>query len=228
METISAYQVAPECTDSGWDSFVDDEGKFWTVVDCGGRTNMHSRKDYSGASPEYKLVAEAFDTIGWGQDTLDHYALTPLIKTAKERGVAIGARLRHELQRLALEYWEEYESKRQAIVARALSLLMHEPYVVREIRGSCQGEYAEVVMPASCAQSTLDEIEARYFNTGTEWRVNVGNECFSVYTWAWRNDEQERQMREQAAGFLGTADIAIEVYEFSGYTKIPNYARRVA
>lgn len=74
-----------------------------------------------------------------------------------------------------------------------LSLITSNKYNKKAIRGYCQGDYAEIVYPATIENETIDYIEACYFGTGTQYIIyeeetddilsveQLANNCENVY-----------------------------------------------
>lgn len=127
--------------------------------------------------------------------------------------------------------WVQYGSARRRkewtdYAAELLTVLTGEKYELREIRGCCQGDYAEVVI-ASADADELDEIEARYFCTGTDWRVEDedGGIIAHFYTWKW--GEEDAQLVEQVRSYEPEAEV--EIFDFDGYEpRVARYKARTA
>ena len=97
-------------------------------------------------------------------------------------------------------------------------------FYIRTIRGYCQRDYAQLIIPEmEATENYIEEIEARCFNTGLEWTIECDEDelCIShAYTYGYKDEDKLKQIREQC-------DIAdddeIELYEFYEWEKTPKY-----
>lgn len=221
---LKAYQMPAESRESGFNRLLDDDGRRWSVVTVGdhglgarcgayGRGNWQfTRDEYRTASADYRRICEALDIAAYCDDQSEIKGRIGAI--AADYGVTLGARGWRHVGELAQRYWDEYDSDKPKIVAELLSFVTRIPYTVTTIRGCCQGDYAALVIP-SAEIGDREEIEARYFNTGDEWRVeDEDGEAHYIYTWKWGREGE--QLKELAADYWDEPEIT--VFEITGYT----------
>lgn len=118
--------------------------------------------------------------------------LTELCKAANERGA-----LTHEQ------------------VAKWLTITLDEEYTYREIHGPCQGDWQGVYLWQGCV-SELPYIEACYFGTGYEWKVQCDGDEWHIYTVTDRREEVSDE-----AGAASTDDV--HIYRISGTHTVTTY-----
>lgn len=105
-------------------------------------------------------------------------------------------------------------------ILRALHLVTGKRYNVRTIRGCCQSDWQTIYYPVEeYTRDALDILEADYFNTGTEWIVNVDGCDVGVYAYSWNNDG----IRAELAAAVGAAPGDIILQVFDGWTKTAKY-----
>jgi hypothetical protein len=105
-------------------------------------------------------------------------------------------------------------------ILRALHLVTGKRYDVRTIRGCCQSDWQTIYYPVEeYTRAALDILEADYFNTGTEWIVNVDGCDVGVYTYSWNNDG----IRAEIAAAVGAAPDDVVLQVFDGWTKTAKY-----
>ena len=98
----------------------------------------------------------------------------------------------------------------------------------REIRGYCQGDWAEVVYDANKETTeTLDYLEAWYFGAMSEIYCTDEDEMDCYYPvpdymlWKW---ERENRVKEEVLDIFGyDADTECEIYESDGYTQVKKW-----
>lgn len=95
-------------------------------------------------------------------------------------------------------------------------------YVWYEIRGCCQGEW-NYIFWCKTDLPYFDHLkfEVEYFNTGSEWRVEDGDD--NVVEWIYSTRWKMEDVREEIAMELGEAPDQIRLYEFDGYKRTPKY-----
>lgn len=230
-----ALQVAPEYQDSGWDWFTDDDGRLWDVVDDDKERycltkyatlhfkyafniiNDYDRSYYESHMNEWlnDIIKPFYDIDGKNVCTL--CGLTqPKWEDARQRA-----------KRAIRDYCHDCDIRRGDMieaVADILSAVTGINFIVREIRGCCQGDYAQLIIPKEEAtDDCVEEIEARYFNEGKEWSIESEDDTdfFSnAFTYGYKDEDILKQIREQC-------DIAdddeIELWEFDDWEKTPKY-----
>lgn len=105
-------------------------------------------------------------------------------------------------------------------VLRALHIVTGKKYAMRTLRGSCQSDWQNIYFPVDeYTPAALDILEADYFNTGTEWAVDVDGCEIGVYAYSWNADG----IREELAGAVGTDPCDIILLEFTGWNRTPVY-----
>ena len=131
---------------------------------------------------------------------------------------------RLELVRLAEEYTRCHSRSIQKIrvVLRVLELVRCEKYEHATIRGCCQGDWQEIIYPASYGNNFRNDFETEYFNTGTEWIIHDDDtepeepgdiDGYAIYCYTY-------DPRAEIAEYTGTAPENVTLYEFDGYTRL--------
>ena len=112
-------------------------------------------------------------------------------------------------------------SKEDGLLCQALQLITGQEYKHAEIRGCCQGDWQNIIYPASYGEKFRDAFETEYFNTGTEWVIHDGDDApevpdeiagYSMYCYSY--DPRAEIAAETEAD---PADVIL--YEFDGYTR---------
>lgn len=110
-----------------------------------------------------------------------------------------------------------------------LSLLAGKPYECYTLCGCSQGDYVELYAPATTKLDVIEEIEAIYFNTGTEVMVDDTDrtitdpdeiEGFTFYTRHYAPEDIKARICE---GYTDLTPDDITLWLFDGYTRIPKY-----
>lgn len=137
-----------------------------------------------------------------------------------------------EEQEKALECMDAFCEARSyeeaSIVAEFLSLVEKRDYKSAEIRGCCQGDWAQIVYDSGMFGAKFVEyFEKEYFNTGDEYMVypldNPDNTTY-VYTHDWSEAGKIAEIRDA----IGASDEdEIKIAEFIGYKKIPQWKEAV-
>lgn len=241
MKTIKAYQIPPEAQDNAlvWHELTDDDGRLWSVcTDWGERKAEHDKPD--GWTDDFYL---AYKTLkAWyNDDSTDEWLNNDVVylHSYATQAEECGVRDRPQLDeakaaaRKVIKAYSEGCDKGNAtgrwpndveFAAALLSAVTGIEYAVHEIRGCCQGDWAQLVIPKA-EEDAKAEIEAKYFNTGDAWKlVGDNGEVYHAYTWIWNGED--RQLREVAKDYFGS-DIEVKRYAFDGYIKTPRY-REVA
>lgn len=111
--------------------------------------------------------------------------------------------------------------KENGILCQALQLITGQEYEHAEIRGCCQGDWQNIIYPASYGRAWRDAFETEYFNTGTEWIIHDGGDVpedpeeidgYSMYCYSY-------DPRAEIAAETGTDPADVILYEFNGYTR---------
>ena len=102
-------------------------------------------------------------------------------------------------------------------ILRALHIMTGKRYDVLTIRGSSQGDWQNVYYPVDhYTRGALYNLETEYFNTGAEWIIN---DDYSIYTYSWDSDG----IRSEIADAANVLPADVVLYEFTGYTRTPEY-----
>ena len=121
---------------------------------------------------------------------------------------------------LSFSYYSDIDDD---VITAALELITGEKYECAEIRGSCQGDWNNIIYPSEYGREWLANFEIEYFNTGTEWRINEGSpdsdDEYYYYTHAWSEDEQRAEIA--AAAGVNPADVVL--YVFDHWERTPIY-----
>lgn len=114
-------------------------------------------------------------------------------------------------------------------IARALSIIYHDTWSAREIHGSSQGDIATLLFSSFAWYPNLvRDIEAEYFNEGSEWKIYAFSEdeideydiIENVYAHAWN----DAGIAEEIAQELGCRPDEIEFWSFDGWSRTPKYS----
>lgn len=230
-----ALQIAPECQDSGWDWFTDDDGRLWSVVSW-----ERGRYYLDSATPHFKRAFEIVDNYdrGYYESHMNEW-LNDVIEAfyngeAKDACTLCGLTqpkwqdARQAAKRAIRDYCNECDNRHRVdiveIATEILSAVTGIKFYIRGIQGCCQSDWAQLIIPeAEATESYIEEIEARCFNLGLEWNIKCDEDelCISnAYTTAYKHKEIIAQIREQCDV---ADDDEIELYEFDGWVKTPKY-----
>lgn len=100
-----------------------------------------------------------------------------------------------------------------------LDLLRGKPHKIATIRGCCQSEWQRIIYPAEYGREWLEEFEAEYFNTGTEWQIyenGLDGDYYTAY-------DTKNSPREFIAEITGSQPENIVLFEFDGWERTPKY-----
>lgn len=141
----------------------------------------------------------------------------------RESGERYTTAERLKLARLAEEYinnspWSDTEIR---VILRVLEIVRGEEYKHAIIRGCCQGDWQNIIYPASYGDKFRNTFETEYFNTGTEWIIHDDDSTpedpdeidgYSVYCYSY-------DPRAEIAAEYNTAPENVTLYEFDGYIR---------
>ena len=107
---------------------------------------------------------------------------------------------------------------------------MEKKYKVFPLRGCCQGDYVELIAPEDTDRDFIEEIEALYFNLGSEVEIddtdredidNPDDICgYTFYTKYYDADDIKNVI---AANYTDITPDDIKLWLFDGYTKTAKY-----
>lgn len=230
-----AKQVPPEHQDGffTWHDLFDDEGRLWSVT-----RSAYNVYDMSHATEAFK---NAYNFVR-GFSSYDESHMNSFLNNrvyrlwdvyagdiCKVRGERAPAWLDARVAaKRAIRDYCRYRTihSYDVLVAAAdlLSAVTGISFGTYSIYGSSQGEFGKLIIPDDeCSDAVKAEIEARYFNTGREWRVvpeDSDDDTRYAYTWASRDADTIKQIREQAD--IRDTDT-LEVYVFDGWRYSPLY-----
>ena len=228
--TVYARQVAPERQESPL--FMGDEFFPDNIAVCG-NLDYHSHKP--------KLFENVQNVLEQGElaEMLEHpeelvcwyknatQAITEYLPATNGKKYSTNAI--HALRCLVLDYLRCACSKKNEILCNVLSIVDGRPWEWSTIRGVCQGDWQEVFYPIDeWNTELLEEFEALYFNTGTEWIVqDDGNDPddpeditgYSVYCTGFSIDDVRNKIAEIACVNIES----VRLYSFRGYKNIAEY-----
>ena len=219
---IYARQVPPEYQESPLQ--MCDE---WpeNVYVFGNRQFIERAEGLQGIRDALEELAETWDDL---QDGRHRYAwswieaLDDLLPPGDTRKKYTRAE-RLELAKLAEEYahsyfWNDAEIR---VILRVLEIVRGEEYTAATLRGCCQGDWQNIIYPASYGDAFRDAFETEYFNTGTEWIIHDGDDApedpeeidgYAMYCYSY-------DPRAEIAAETGTDPADVILYEFDGYTR---------
>lgn len=174
-------------------------------------------------------AADVWDALnigyGWYNSWID--ALNDLLAPWDGRGPYTRAE-RLQWADLCAQYCEARSADENDILCDALELMTGKPWNNSTLRGCCQGDWQEIIYPAEYGRDWLEEFEAEYFNTGTEWIIHdeatepdspEDISGYSQYCYGWNNDLIRKEIAEAA----GCAPEDVHLYTFSGWSRSASY-----
>ena len=118
-------------------------------------------------------------------------------------------------------YYEDDED----FVCGALELMTDKKWRYVSLKGSAQRDYQYAYVSDQVSDEMVAYLEICYFNTGSEYMVYESKEDFdnkengfSVYVDSYNSEEELIKA-------LGCDEDEVEIYNFTGYTKVANYER---
>lgn len=120
------------------------------------------------------------------------------------------------------------KTDKDGFILEALRLITGLEYRMTTIHGTVQGEWNCVIYPAKYGEEFIGEIQADYFNTGTEWIVHDSDfepehpseiHGYSLYCYSWNDSGIKREIAEGT----GVDPENIVLYRFKGYDRMPKY-----
>ena len=162
-------------------------------------------------------IPDRFGADEWYQNLTE--ALNDLVP--RDVGKSYTSRQVHEWKEL-LSVWDDTDPEH---LAAALSLITCKPYECTVLRGCSQGDWVRVYYPSKeWTRESLDQLEAEYFNAGTEWIVHEGVtapgnaddiEGHSIYCYEWGTET----IKQELAKHTGVAPENVVLFEFKGYSQ---------
>ena len=228
--TIYARQIRPEYQESPF--FMFGPGEMYPDVIFKG-----NRYFYEHVTPEYKEIRDGLDELtnlidtdgkfipgGW-YDTITE-AVKDLLPAPLHKA-RYSTRDIKAWREIAADWYILTDEK--PTICRALQLVTGKEYEYTTIRGTCQGDWQEILFPVTeYNRDALAILESDYFNTGTEWLIHDEAEApetpedisgYSLYCYSWNVD----QIRQEIADAAGAAAEAVIMYEYAGVYTIPKY-----
>lgn len=201
---------------------------------------LDGNRDYkSHTMPVYDRIIEAYDEAAREIENLDlrngcaaynnaTEAINDYFPALEYREKPYNTRDIHRI-REALRLYGTRKYYDGDYILDMLEAITGEAWAETTIRGCCQGEWQTVIYPVkSWSRESLEIFETEYFNTGSEWIVHDGNtdpdgpediNGYSVYCHGWKTEDIKKEIAEAH----GAADAEVILYEFTGYSHIPNY-----
>lgn len=220
MEKIYATTLNPESFDYRVYDISEDDGN--TVIIDGGRdyndidnTGYLAKikkliKEYS----DYELEVYHNNSI---MDLLNYYL------PKKENGKRLSPKEASIIKK-ALETERDTD-----IICDCLSIITGKIYLMRGLRGCCQGDYVEAYYPVEDGiQKYLNWIEAWFFGTGTEVMVHEEeNEPKSAeevsgwtfYTDSWKTEDLKAEIKAQC-GYKDTDDVEVVLWLYKSSYRV--------
>lgn len=208
MAKIYATTLNPESYDYRVYDISDDDGN--TVIIDGGRE--FANIDNNGYLKAIKSIIKEYNTYSF-----DYYyngSIMAFLKDMlpeKENGKRLSPREAHIIKQ-ALDADKDINT-----ICDCLSIITGKIYLMRGLRGCCQGDYIEAYYPVEDGiQKYLNWIEAWYFGTGTEVMVHeedsVPNSAEEVcgwtfYTDSWKTEDIKTEIKKE----YGCKDEDVEV-----------------
>ena len=232
----SGYSRAP---DDGWKFWTEARPKFWTdnffAVWAALENYNKYREELTGGEDVYYY--SGYNVFTPFRETAENEAADREVLELLRRqfGEAVDANveailslLRENADETVLIPFGSHRRRKnwRDYAAELLTILCGEPYEVCDIRGCCQGDFAEVVMPTAEKGDLREEIEARYFNTGDGWNIEDESGEIVSYCYTWKWNKEEEQIREYMRGHYGEG-VEVELYDIEEYEpRKPIYRKR--
>lgn len=222
---IHAKQVPPEYQESPL--FLGD----WPEnVHVFGNRHFNEHGDYYKTVEHINNLSQDIDELRGGCGWYTGESLESLLQDyfPREKPYTRAERLR--VLDLVMEFFNarEYSDDERAAVLGFMEMRDGIEYTAAEIRGCCQGDWQNIVYPAAWGRDWLEEFEAEYFNTGSEWIIDDTGDAvtdpgdivgWSTYCHSWSNDG----IRAEIAAAVGVNTDDVILYEFDGWTKTAHY-----
>ena len=212
MEKIYATTLNPELFDYRVYDISEDDGN--TVIIDGGRDYndidntgyLAKIKKLINEYSDYELEVYHNNSI---MDLLGYYL------PKKENGKRLSPKEANIIKK-SLETGRDID-----IICDCLSIITGKIYLMRGLRGCCQGDYVEAYYPVEDGiQKYLNWIEAWYFGTGTEVMVheedNIPNSAEDVsgwtfYTDSWQIEDLKKEIKSQC-GYKDTDEVEVVLW----------------
>lgn len=212
---IYAKQVSPEYQESPlfWGDWPEN-----VITDGNRHYNSHTTKEYEHVARYLEEMAGA-----WEEDAFYYgYENGRYIKRPKKREYTITETLKeYGFCRNDGKPWNNKEKHKWRVILEgderdddnaicaALELITGIEFDYATIRGCYQGDWQDIYFPAEYGPEWLEEFEAEYFNTGTEWIIDPDGDAFSIYITEWRDDDIRARIAD-AAGISADNVILID------------------
>lgn len=235
MSKIYARQIPPEYQASPlyYGKFEINMTELWPGISLDGNRDFIAVKtaEFEQAERATNDAAEEYNTgKEWtGEPVTIRDALRDY-EIEKKNGKAWTPRELGQWKRLFRDYdrnpWDGRNAERR--ILDALELITGEPYESATLRGCIQRDWITCYYPRNkYDDAALEKLEKELFNTGEEWTIydddpdeNPDADRFSMYVYAWDDDEKRREIADAAGG--DPADV--ELHEFTGWTRRACYA----
>ena len=243
--TFTATEIPADRSPYTWDDFITDDFRLWEVVTSEHlRIQEHGKTALVSAAIEASRFAVDEMASAWqfGDTFLDLFH--DVWQEAQEWQDATGRKWEHSpewrkaahevhevMQGFGLKGYEPYgEIDKAELAAAILTCATGNAWGVATIRGCCQGDYAQVIYDETDRGIEIDEIEARFFGGGTEWEITneAGEYEGMVYTWKWRSNEREAQIRQGVEDIVAAGPFDLMIREFDDYQYVPKYKEAYA
>ena len=198
---------------------------------CYENLTITGNDDYTGVKSDlFSKVTEALDNdlysivYEWDYEAqwYDNFsaAICEVLAPEKQNGKTYSKREIGEIRDLVVKYHEAVRTyEEEDIICRLMTIVSGRKYDHTQITGCCQGDYQEVYYPADeYSREALEEIEAEYFNTGTEFCVHDedtipedGDEVNGY--WDYTGDYN---VRRGIANNLGCNENEVFIYNYDG------------
>lgn len=213
MKKIYAITLNPESYDYRVYDISDDDGN--TVIIDGGRE--FANIDNNGYLKAIKDIIKEYNTYSF-----DYYyngSIMAFLKDMlpkKENGKRLSPKEAHTIKQALDNNDRDVDT-----ICDCLSIITGKTYLMRGLRGCCQGDYIEAYYPVEDGiQKYLDWVEAWYFGTGTEIMVHDEEDdpkCaedisgWTFYTASWKIDDIKKEIKVQC-GYKEDDDIEVVLW----------------
>lgn len=227
--TIYAKQINPAYQESPF--FLEDPADLYPGVIFKGNRYFNSH-----TTPEFDAIRDGLDDLTNLIDT-DGKFIPGWYDTITEAVNDIMPAPQHKARYSTrdIKAWREIASDwyritdESASLCRALQLVTGKEHESTTIRGCSQGDWQEIIFPASDYNGDdIERLEADYFNLGTEWIIHdessepeTADEIsgYMLYCYGWNSD----QIRAEIASAAGVKPEAVTMYEYAGSYSIAKY-----
>lgn len=222
---IYAKQIAPEYQESPLYY-----GDFPENVHIYGNRHYNEHGNYTKTFRALEELGDDVDSLRHGCGWNTGESLESLLQYYFPRENPYSRAERLRVLDIVAVFWEYRLGSDEELTAILEIMEMRDgiKYEAGTIRGCCQGDWQNIIYPAKYGPEWLNQFEAEYFNTGTEWIIHDGEtepdgpediDGYSCYCYTWSPEALQREI----ANIAGCPDADVVLYEYAGNIITPKY-----